>query len=181
MNSNWFENLISGNGNGRRRDLASDLLENDRDFQDIDRMMYELGIQWNREDLNAETASMVQAFGGHINTSILSRILRGRGGTHRIVSPLADRIIELDGWAKLFLHAACLQADMSVISSYKNLMSSVRLDKFQKAIKFASDETQDLATRDLAAKRKSLFQNSQIMIENFASHALAMLMGSDND
>jgi hypothetical protein len=181
MNKNWFENVLSGNGNSRHLELAADLLENQQDLQDIDRMLYELGTQLNRQDLNAETASMVQAFGGYINTNVFDRILRGRGNAFRIVSPLSDRVIEIEGWGKLHLHVSCLQTDMSVIIAYKTFSISVRLDKIQQAMAYGSTETQELMTRILAVQREHLFQISQKLIEFFGSQTIDMLMEPVNE
>jgi hypothetical protein len=180
MTNNWLENLTGGNGDGRSASIAADLLENQRDLHDIDRMMNELAAQLNEQDLNNETKNMVENIGGYINSGLFSKVLDRIGGTYRVNRALGDSVVILEGEAKRHLHASGLAADLSLVITYKIFRVSVRLDKIQQVMEIASDETQELMTRVLAVQREHLFHNSNKLIEYFSADAIDMVMGSVN-
>jgi hypothetical protein len=180
MKESWLESLTGGNGDGRDPDIAATLLENKRDLQDIDRMMNELAVQLNEQDLNNETMSMVENIGGYINSNLLSRVLHQIGGTYRVNRSLGDSLVIVEGEAKRRLHASGLAADLTVVITYKIFRVSVRLDKIQQVMKSASDQTIELMKDVLVAQRKHLFHIADKLIEYFNADAIDMMMGSED-
>lgn len=177
-NKDWLKNMLGGNGNGHKPELVTEMKDLDKGIQDIDRMLNSLLMQLDGHEMNAETASMVEGFGAHINRNALWRFLERRGSSYRITAPLGDAIIEFQGKGKLHLQLASLLADFIPLVSLKMLLSSVRLDKFQQVVEHTSDETQALMNQMTELHRKQLLQFSQKMVESFEADAMDRLNGS---
>ena len=130
--------------------------------------------------MNSESAQMIEGFGAHINTGILTRILQKRGGAYRTVAPLADKIVELEGWGKLHLQAAALRADMVIIIEYKVLMTLQRMGKIEEILPHCSERMRGVMERVLDGHCEYLYQLSQEVTAMFGTDATNRLMSVDH-
>lgn len=174
------EILFSRNGNEQKNPNGQTVRFLSDEFLEVDREIRELGNLLNRSDLSRETSGIIESFGGHFNQNVLTRLLHRRGSSHRLQAPLADRVLEFEGWGKLHLAVAALQADMVPIISFKIMKVANRLDRMQQVSEKLSDESRELMQDVFDLGRKNLHRIAEELVESFGADAQNRLTGGPN-